>query len=58
MCRIHFIKNYAWSLKTCAQMTNLHDAICSGRSLVGVADVEAAVKEMFQAPHIQVSIQL
>ncbi|KAL3529860.1 hypothetical protein ACH5RR_009182 [Cinchona calisaya] len=26
----------------------------TGKSLVGVADIEAAIKEMFQAPHIQV----
>lgn len=26
-----------------------------GKVIVGMADVEAAIKEMFQAPHIQVS---
>ncbi|XP_027179410.1 origin of replication complex subunit 1A-like isoform X1 [Coffea eugenioides] len=33
---------------------SLNDSAGTRRSLVGVADVEAAVKEMFQAPHIQV----
>lgn len=27
----------------------------AGKALVGMADVEAAIQEMFQAPHIQVS---
>ncbi|XP_075634344.1 origin of replication complex subunit 1-like [Castanea sativa] len=29
-------------------------SVCSGKSLVGMAEVEAAIQEMFQAPHIQV----
>ncbi|KAK6925639.1 Zinc finger, PHD-finger [Dillenia turbinata] len=30
------------------------DSAVAGKSLVGMADVEAAIQEMFQAPHIQV----
>lgn len=29
--------------------------VCAAKLIVGMADVEAAIKEMFQAPHIQVS---
>lgn len=36
------------------KQTSLPHATASGKSLVSMADVEAAIQEMFQAPHIQV----
>ncbi|KAL6997709.1 Origin of replication complex subunit 1B [Sarracenia purpurea var. burkii] len=36
------------------ESSSLPDAAFAGKALVGMADVEAAIQEMFQAPHIQV----
>ncbi|KAF5447808.1 hypothetical protein F2P56_033330 [Juglans regia] len=35
-------------------LISTNNSISSGKSLVGMAEVEAAIQEMFQAPHIQV----
>lgn len=34
----------------------INTLLMAGKNLVGWADIEAAIKEMFQAPHIQVSL--
>ncbi|KAK9273264.1 hypothetical protein L1049_018071 [Liquidambar formosana] len=36
------------------KLKSLGDSASSGKALVGIAEVEAAIQEMFQAPHIQV----
>ncbi|XP_052192375.1 origin of replication complex subunit 1B-like [Diospyros lotus] len=36
------------------KLASVPNAASPGKSLVGMADVEAAIQEMFQAPHIQV----
>ncbi|KAJ1412369.1 Zinc finger, PHD-type [Sesbania bispinosa] len=36
------------------ELTSNTDFVAAGKGLVGLADVEAAIQEMFQAPHIQV----
>lgn len=38
--------------------TNSFVSALLGKGLVSIADVEAAIQEMFQAPHIQVSWNL
>lgn len=37
------------------KLTNSFVSALLGKGLVSIADVEAAIQEMFQAPHIQVS---
>ncbi|CAB4264767.1 unnamed protein product [Prunus armeniaca] len=41
-------------LKTKREMSEDGNMPPAGKSLVGMAEVEAAIQEMFQAPHIQV----
>uniref|UniRef100_A0A5B7BJE8 Origin recognition complex subunit 1 n=1 Tax=Davidia involucrata TaxID=16924 RepID=A0A5B7BJE8_DAVIN len=36
------------------KLASLPNSVSAGKALVGMADVEAAIQEMFQAPHIQV----
>ncbi|RVW48708.1 Origin of replication complex subunit 1B [Vitis vinifera] len=53
---LHFVEKY-YPLVPKATVSSLDGSIflCfPGKALVGMAEVEAAIQEMFQAPHIQV----
>ena len=54
---LHFVEKY-YPLVPKATVSSLDGSIFlffPGKALVGMAEVEAAIQAMFQAPHIQVS---